>query len=379
MRNILKYILLTVFLFVYSYANGQVVIHMEKDGGVYKIPCEINGLRLKLIFDTGASRVCISGSIADMMLENGYLSKDDICGSGQSVVADGRIVDNTIVNIKELIIGGVQLSNVEAVVIHQQSAPLLLGQSAIQKLGLVSISDDKLIINEHSHTPVATQKNYSVQEIDEYFRLAREAMNNEAFELAVEYYKILFSQDELSSYGKYRYADCLRMTDKNLEALSVYKEITNDFGSFDQETQMWIYYGMQRCCANIGDNNTAIQYGQLAIQKTTFAEGPRVGILYGIARAYKNMGNEYQGLRTFTNEIQKYLSYMGIKATDCWDKEYKDPYLAELYYYAYLMSSSTSDIDKYTIISAAWGYDNAIENAKRYYLTYTEKPRNYVY
>ena len=379
MRYILKYILLTVFLFTYTFATGQVVINMEKDGGVYKIPCEVNGLRLKLIFDTGASSVCISGSIADMMLENGYLTKDDIRGSGQSIVADGRIVDNTIVNIKDLNIGGVKLSNVEAVVIHQQSAPLLLGQSAIQKLGLVSISDDKLIINEYSNAPVATQKNYSVQEIEEYFRLAKEAMNNEAFELAVEYYKILYSIDELSSYGKYRYAECLRLTDKNLEALSVYKEITSDIGSFDQETQIWVYYGMQRCCANIGDNNSAIQYGQLAIQKTTFAEGPRLGILYGIAKAYKNMGNEYQGLRTFTNEIQKYLSYMGIKATDCWDKEYKDPYLAELYYYAYLMSSSTLDFEKYTIISAAWGYALAIENAKQFYLTYTEKPQNYVY
>ena len=104
MKSIYKYLFsLVVSLAVSIQANSQTVIQMEKDGGVYKIPCEINGLRLKLIFDTGASNVCISESIALMMLENGYLTRADIKGSSSSVVADGRIVENTKINIKTLI------------------------------------------------------------------------------------------------------------------------------------------------------------------------------------------------------------------------------------------------------------------------------------
>lgn len=379
MKKTLKLFITALFLFICIYASGQIVIEMEKDGGVYKIPCHVNGLRLKLIFDTGASSVCISGAIADMMLENGYLSKEDIKGSGQTVVADGRIVDNTIINIKELLLGGVTLSNVEAVVIHQQSAPLLLGQSAIQKLGLVSIHENQLIINQYSNSPVAAQNTLTEQEVDEYFRLAADALSSGAYELAAEYYKSLYNQRELSSYGKYRYAECLRLAKNYLGAISIYKEITPDINSFDQSTQIWAYYGIQRCYEHIGEYNSAIQYGQLALRKTTFADDHREGIIYGIALAHKELGDAYSGLRNITSEIQKYLSYMEVRATDCWDKGYKDPYLAQLYYDAYLITPTPSDQDKYIIISAAWGHARAIESAKKYYLTYTTKPTNYVY
>ena len=126
--------------------HSQSVIQLEQDGGVYKIPCVVNGLKLKLIFDTGAANVCISQSIALMMLENDYLSAEDIKGTAQSKVADGRIVDHTIINLKKIQIGNKELSNVEAIVIDGQSVPLLLGQSALKKLGKYSISGDKLIL-----------------------------------------------------------------------------------------------------------------------------------------------------------------------------------------------------------------------------------------
>lgn len=237
----------------------------------------------------------------------------------------------------------------------------------------------QLIINQYSGSPVSSQSTLTDEEIDEYISLAMQAMDNEAYELAVEYCRTLYNQHALSSYGKYKYAECLRLTENYLEALTLFKEITPEINSFELDTQIWIYYGMQRCFNGIGEYASSIQYGQLALQKTTFADKHREGILYNISRAYNKLGNHYTSLRTITSEIQKYLSYMGIKATDCWDKEYKDPYLADLYYDAYLWSESSSDTEKYLIISAAWGHNRAIEKAKEYYLTYTEKPRNYVY
>lgn len=121
---------------------------MEKDGGVYKVPCVVNGLRMKFIFDTGAANVCISESMVTYMLENDYLDKSDILGTGQSSVADGRIVDHVKIRLNTLEIGGLKLSNVEAVVIEGQTSPLLLGQSAISKMGKVSINGNQLIIEE---------------------------------------------------------------------------------------------------------------------------------------------------------------------------------------------------------------------------------------
>ena len=69
-------------LFVLCFSNvilGQERIPMTKEpSGLYTIPCEVNGLKLKLIFDTGASDVSISLVEAMFMLKNGYLTEDDL-------------------------------------------------------------------------------------------------------------------------------------------------------------------------------------------------------------------------------------------------------------------------------------------------------------
>ena len=144
-RRLLTSLLLTVaFLPIYA----QSTIQMVEVDGVYLVPCEINGLKVKMIFDTGAASVSISQSMAEMMLDNGYLSLEDFGGKSKAVTADGRIVENTSIILQTLKIGDIVLSKVAAVVVNNQHAPLLLGQSAIQKLGKVSVKGDKLYIEK---------------------------------------------------------------------------------------------------------------------------------------------------------------------------------------------------------------------------------------
>jgi hypothetical protein len=64
---------------------------MEKEGGVFTVPCSVNGLKLKFIFDTGASDVSISKTEAMFMLKNGYLNSDDIVGKQKYIDATGKI------------------------------------------------------------------------------------------------------------------------------------------------------------------------------------------------------------------------------------------------------------------------------------------------
>ncbi|MBR6446094.1 MAG: retroviral-like aspartic protease family protein [Prevotella sp.] len=127
---------------------------MEKSGGIYKIPCEVNGLRMKFYFDTGASLVSISLKEAMFMLENGYLSKSDIIGTGKSSIADGSIVENTIINLREMKIGSKKLQNVRASVSNSLMAPILLGQSALKRLGEYKVQDDFLILTAPQKTAI---------------------------------------------------------------------------------------------------------------------------------------------------------------------------------------------------------------------------------
>lgn len=59
---------------------SQKIILMEEEGGVYRIPCSVNGAKMRMIFDTGASNVSLSMSIAEYLLDNDYIKKEDIIG-----------------------------------------------------------------------------------------------------------------------------------------------------------------------------------------------------------------------------------------------------------------------------------------------------------
>ena len=144
----MRKLLLTTLLAVSTLLSAQVTITMEQEGGVYKVPCKVNGAKMKFIFDTGAATVCLSESMAEYLLDNDYLSKEDFIGVGTSMVADGRTVNNLQVILKDIEIGGLHLKNVEASVVEGQRAPLLLGQTAIQQLGKYAIKGNLLYIYE---------------------------------------------------------------------------------------------------------------------------------------------------------------------------------------------------------------------------------------
>ena len=120
--------------------SRNITVRMRKmAGNTYVISCKVNGLPLDFIFDTGASSVTLSKKQAMFMLKNGYLSKSDIVGSNAYQTASGDIAIGTVVKLKKIEINGLILNNVEASIINSDSAPLLLGQSALSRLGKIQI------------------------------------------------------------------------------------------------------------------------------------------------------------------------------------------------------------------------------------------------
>lgn len=127
--------------------DSSVIIKMENVGGVYMVPAKVNGLPLKFIFDTGASEVSISLTEAIFMAKNGYLDESDIVGTSFAQLADGSVTENTRIKIKSIEIGELKIHDVSANIIHNADAPLLLGQSAIKKLGRIEFDGDNLVIH----------------------------------------------------------------------------------------------------------------------------------------------------------------------------------------------------------------------------------------
>lgn len=110
-------------------------------GGTFEIPCDINGLPLQMVFDTGASDVTISSVEANFMFKNGYLSEKDIKGKKYYQIANGQISEGTTITLREVKIGDAVLHNVDASVVKSQKAPLLLGQSAMERFGTITIDN----------------------------------------------------------------------------------------------------------------------------------------------------------------------------------------------------------------------------------------------
>lgn len=125
---------------------GRNIINMEKEGGVYKIPIMVNGTKMYFIFDTGASLISISNVEASFLYKQGKLTYDDIIGKANFTDANGNISEGTVISLKEIVIGNKVLNNVKASVVNNSQAPLLFGQSALEKFGKISIDYNKNIL-----------------------------------------------------------------------------------------------------------------------------------------------------------------------------------------------------------------------------------------
>lgn len=200
----------------------RIGIKMEESGGVFTIPCYVNGVKMNFIFDTGASNVCISLTEALFLSKNGYLDDADIIGTGYTKVADGSIVENMEINLHSIEIGGVMVTDVRAIVTKSINAPLLLGQSAIQKLGRIEMDGDSIFIFKRGiNLPKVTENKKVITseplseftwwdkvkhffgddtKCEQYLNKAWELAHNDMPELAIKYCDKVYDFDK--SYWK---------------------------------------------------------------------------------------------------------------------------------------------------------------------------------
>lgn len=129
-----------------AYKQKNIEIPFIKDGNVLSVKCKINNLPLYFIFDTGATDISLSDVETAFMIKNNYISEKDIIGRQQYLTADGSIIEGTVINLKKIELGELELNNIKASVVKNQKAPLLLGQSVFNKMGKFEIDNEKMKI-----------------------------------------------------------------------------------------------------------------------------------------------------------------------------------------------------------------------------------------
>lgn len=287
----------TVFILMFCLLSLQIVlsqtrIKMENEGGVYKIPSEVNGLRLKFIFDTGASYVTLPLATAKLMLDNGYLNSEDIFDDLKIQTADGSVVSATKIIIKEMNIGGIRINNVEAVVMNQDYSPLLLGQSAISKLGKIHIELDELVISN-------SKELYSEEEIEELFRLVEQYEKLKMDVALSKTLQTLFDLNQLSDFGIFKLAMSYTTIGEYEKALIYCKFVENN-----EDFKSTVLNMMALCYQQIGDNNNALLYNQKAYPYLD--DDPKTKYYYSsVSSIYNAIGN----CRLFLENSKKALYY----------------------------------------------------------------------
>lgn len=116
-----------------------------ESGNCY-VNCKINELPMRFVFDTGASDVSLSMVEASFMMKNGYLSQNDVIGSARFSDAVGNVSEGTVINLRKVQFGDVELDNVRASVVRNQKAPLLLGQTVLSRIGKIEIDNQRKVL-----------------------------------------------------------------------------------------------------------------------------------------------------------------------------------------------------------------------------------------
>jgi len=94
------------------------------------------------------------------------LNANDVVGSLRYMDANGDMSVGTIINLKNVNFGGLDLNNVRASVVRNQKAPLLLGQNVLGRLGRIEIDNSKNILIV-THNKLYHAKNTPIWDIKE--------------------------------------------------------------------------------------------------------------------------------------------------------------------------------------------------------------------
>lgn len=101
----------------------------------------------EMIFDTGASYTQITKKEAIYLYNEKVLTADDIVGKERIYDANGNITVNTVVNLRKLVLGGkLIIANVQATVVENADAPLLLGQTVLKRLPQYTVDNTNKVI-----------------------------------------------------------------------------------------------------------------------------------------------------------------------------------------------------------------------------------------
>lgn len=111
--------------------------------GTMEVDVVINNFSRRFILDTGASTISFGKDFLEAMKKNGIITDNDIIGKTKTKLANGVLADALVVNLKTVVLGDIELQDVEALVINENNVPFLLGQNILGQFGAIVIDNNR--------------------------------------------------------------------------------------------------------------------------------------------------------------------------------------------------------------------------------------------
>lgn len=122
-----------------SKSDEYVTVPSNVYDNVFYVIADVNGAPIRFLLDTGCSDIQITSAEFYYLKHMGLVCDSDLVDSVKCTYANGIETMCPSINIKTLKIGDVEVNDVTCVIQNDVNAPLLLGQSILNKIGNVFI------------------------------------------------------------------------------------------------------------------------------------------------------------------------------------------------------------------------------------------------
>lgn len=310
--------------------------------------------------------------MANYLIENDFLAKNDIIGFGNSILADGTIKEHVKINLRDVEIEGFHIYDIEANVIKGQNAPLLLGLSAIQAIGKVTIDKDKLIIHSQSNE-------YTEEMIIELLIKANDYFQTKSFAAAIDCFVTVKNNWGLSGIGLKRLAFCLFLDHRHQQCIETCNEwiIEHESSSNDVDVRD-IYDYLAGSFSRIEDYQQALKWYQKSLYlNVSLKDTAALCSNYdNIAFCLVSLNRVMESKEYYKNAIKCECSRAKCTIDDIKAGKIKNESIGMILF-GYSMACHNihddDNSDQLLIMAAKCGYQGAITLCKKFGLDYSAK------
>ena len=125
--------------------NKSKKIKLSEQNGTYGILVNFDNISKSFILDTGASETTISSTLEEQLISNGLITKNDYLPDGLYKIADGSIISQRRILVKQLSVSQYSVKNI-VVSVGNMNSPLLLGKNFLDKFKSWSINNEAKIL-----------------------------------------------------------------------------------------------------------------------------------------------------------------------------------------------------------------------------------------